>query len=306
VWPRFEAFDRGVNFVHQAANAFHHLLAGNRQLAEVVARHGFAEQHHAVACLSGCANQKDLSLEDQEDFARATIAELYDGPIEICVIATTGKGEALDRPELEQIEAAYRSREYDLFVFDELSRLIRGGEAVRLLGIGIDHGTRSICIKDGIDTVDETWESDALDASSKNVAHNQWTSMRIKQKVMNRFKKFGATANRSIYGYIVPPGAKSFDDWRKDPDAEKYILEGARILRATVNGEATADYFRQNHVPFGPYARNDAWDGTMVLRFYRNTLLKGKPQRGRMATGKRYENGRRPSKKNPKGPSKHY
>ncbi len=256
-----------------------------------------------VCRISGCANQKEASLEDQEDNAKEAIAELYDGPVEFRVITTIGKGEALDRPELEQIEFAYRSREFDAFVYDDLSRLIRGGEAARLLGVGVDHGTRSICIDDGIDTVDETWEEDALNACSENVAHNQRTSKRIKQKMMNRFKKHGETARRSIYGYSVPAGAKSFVDWQKDPIAEKHILEGARILRATRNGAAVADYFNANNVPVGPYARNDQWDGTMVLRYYRNPLLKGMPYRGRMATVKHHGSGKRVSKKNPDGPT---
>lgn len=253
--------------------------------------------------ISGCANQKEASLDDQEDNAKEAIAELFDGPVDFRVIATIGKGERLDRPELELIEAAYKSGEYDVFVYDDLSRLIRGGEAVRLLGIGVDNGTRSICINDGIDTVDETWEEDALSACSENVAHNQRTSMRIKQKTMNRFKKFGATSKKRIYGYLVPDGIKTFDGWLKDPDAEQHIHEGARILRATLNGEAVADYFRTHQVPVGPYARNVEWDGTMVLRFYRNPLLKGMPQRGRMATVKHHGSGKRPSKKNPKGPT---
>lgn len=257
-----------------------------------------------VPCrISGCANQKEASLDDQEDNAKEAIAELYDGPVEFRVIATIGKGERLDRPELQQIEAAYQSGEFDAFVYDDLSRLVRGGDAVRLLGIGVDNGTRSICIDDGIDTVDETWEEDALNACSENVAHNQRTSMRIKQKTMNRFKKFGATTKKRIYGYIVPDGVKSFDGWLKDVAAEEHIHEGARILRATLNGEAVADYFRKHQVPVGPYARNDNWDGTMVLRFYRNPLLKGMPQRGRMATVKHHGTGKRQSKKNPKGPT---
>ena len=115
-----------------------------------------------VCRISGCAKQKDLSLEDQEDNCKEAIRELYQGPIEFRVIATKGKGEQLDRPELEEIEKGYRSSEYDIFAFDDLSRLIRGGGASKLLGIGVDHGTRSICVEDGIDTADDTWEEDSL------------------------------------------------------------------------------------------------------------------------------------------------
>ncbi len=257
-----------------------------------------------VACrISGCANQKEQSLEDQEDHARESIAELYDGPVEFRVIATKGKGERLDRPELDEIESAYKSGDYDVFVFDDLSRLIRGGEAARLLGIGVDNGTRSICIDDGIDTIDETWEEDALNACSENVAHNQRTSKRIKQKLMNRFKKSGATAKHPIHGYIVPEGAKSYDDWLKDETAAEHIHEGARILRRTLNGEDVADYFRHHQVPVGPCASNNDWNGKMVLRFYRNPILKGLPQRGNMATVKHHGSGKRSPKKNPKGPT---
>jgi site-specific DNA recombinase len=158
---------------------------------EVKPRNGHTLVVGIVCRISGCANQKELSLEDQEDDAKESVKELYDGPTEFDVIATVGKGEALDRPELERIEKAMLSGTYDLFVFDDLSRLIRGGEAARILCVGVDHGTRSICLDDGIDTIDPTWEEDALNACSENVTHNERTSKRIKTKTANRFKKFG-------------------------------------------------------------------------------------------------------------------
>ena len=51
-----------------------------------------------VARISGCANQKELSLDDQVDHAKQVVAELYDGPVEYRVIATKGKGEAARPP----------------------------------------------------------------------------------------------------------------------------------------------------------------------------------------------------------------
>jgi site-specific DNA recombinase len=256
-----------------------------------------------VCRISGCTNQKELSLEDQEDNAKQTVADLYPGPVDYRVIATKGKGERLDRPELERVEKAYRSREFDLFVYDDLSRLVRGTRAAELLGIGVDHETRTICINDGIDTADDSWEVDAINACSESVAHNERTSKRIKQKNMNRFRKFGGSMARPIYGYQLPDGAKTYDDWQKDSAAERHILEGARILRSTLNGNAVADYFNAHDVPVGPYARNERWDGVMVLRLYRNTLLKGVALRGRNHTVKNHGTGRRVQRRNPKGPT---
>src|ERR1700681_3683953 len=99
----------------------------------VAARNGHTLMVGNVCRISGCPKQKEESLDDQEDNAKEVIADLYSGQVEFNVIATTGKGEWLDRPELEQIEIALKSGKYDIFVFDDLSRLIRGGDAARLL-----------------------------------------------------------------------------------------------------------------------------------------------------------------------------
>ncbi len=109
---------------------------------QLTPRNGHTLMVCTVARISGCQNQKEMSLEDQIDNASEEVAELYEGSVDFHTIETKAKGESLDRPELQQIEAAYKSGKYDLFVFDDLSRLIRGGEAARLLGIGVDHGTR--------------------------------------------------------------------------------------------------------------------------------------------------------------------
>ena len=271
--------------------------------SELKPRNGHTLIVGIVCRISGCANQKELSLEDQEDHAKEAVKELYDGPVEFDVISTVGKGESLDRPELERIEKAMHSGKYDLFVFDDLSRLIRGGEAARLLGVGVDHGTRSICLDDGIDTIEPTWEEDALNACSENVAHNERTSKRIKQKTANRFRKFGGPTGRPIAGYIVPEGAKTYAEWRKDETATPVIQQGKEILKKDLDYSPVADFFNEQNFPVGPYCRRTKWDGKMVRRFYSNSLLKGKPQRGAKHTVKKYDTGRRVSVTNPNGPN---
>lgn len=274
-----------------------------RSEREVKPRNGHTLRVLIVSRISGCANQKEASLDDQEDNAEEIVRELYDGPVEFRRISTKGKGERLDRPELEEIEAAYESGDYDLVVYDDLSRLIRGGEAARLLGVGVDNGTRSICIEDGIDTEDGTWEEDALNACSENVAHQERTSKRIKKKNMNRFKKYGRPTGRPIAGYGVPEGAKSYDDWLKNEDWTDTIREGAELLRRTLDCSIVADNFNAQGFPVGPYVSREDWVGYLVRSFYGNSLLKGYPQRGKMHTVKHHGTGRRRSVKNPKGPN---
>ena len=168
-----------------------------------------------VARISGCASQKEVSLEDQVDHAKEEIAEIYDGgPVEYHIIATKGKGESLDRPELAEIESMIRSRKLDALVMEDTGRLVRGAEAVRLWGVAVDHGTRCIAPNDCCDTADETWEEDLISACRDHVGHNSHTSKRLKKKLMNRFKKFGGAVALPIAGYVKPVDAATYADWR--------------------------------------------------------------------------------------------
>ncbi len=255
-----------------------------------------------VARISGCASQKEASLEDQVDHAKEEVAELYEGPIEYRIISTKGKGEQLDRPELAEIEAMLRTRELDLLVMEDVGRLVRGPEAARLWGIAVDHGTRCIAPNDCCDTADDNWEEDLLEACAAHVGHNAHTSKRLKKKLMNRFRKYGACTPCPPFGYVKPPDTKTYDDWRKVDSATPIIRAGAARLMETLNCSAVADWFNQQGVSLGEYCRRKEWNGPMVRRLYRNPLLKGSPGRGFRHTEKRFEKGHRVSVPNPKGP----
>ena len=265
-------------------------------------RNGHTPVVGVVARISGCQNQKELSLDDQVDHAKQVAAELYDGPVEYRVVATRGKGERLDRPELAEVEAMLRTRELDLLVAEDLGRVVRGVEAVRLCGIAVDHGTRVLAPNDCIDTAEGSWEEDVISACRDHVGHNAHTSKRIKHKKMNRFKKFGGATPCEIFGYVKPPGAKTYDDWRKDEAAAGAYADWLRILQGTLNCTAVADMLNRQGVPTGPHCRLEAWDGAMVRRITRNPLLKGMPGRGFKHTVKHNESGRRVSVTNPEGP----
>lgn len=269
---------------------------------ELVPRNGHTLVVGIPGRISGCANQKELSLEDQVDHGKQVAHEMYDGEIEFRTISTKGKGERLDRPELLEIENWLNSDELDLLIVEDLGRLVRGPAAHRLCGIAVDHGTRVISPNDFIDTNNDNWEDDVLDACKEHLKHNTHTSRRLKHKLMNRFEKYGGATPCPIAGYIKPDNAKSYSDWFKEEDAAVFIREGLQILKRTLNGEAVAKYFNENGFSPGRYCRKDKWDGRMVLRFYRNSILKGFPQRGEKHSIKHHETGRRISVRNPNGP----
>src|SRR4051794_1057070 len=90
---------------------------------EIVPRNGHELVVGIVARISGCRNQKELSLEDQIDHAKEVIAEFYEGPVELRIVSTKGKGERRDRPELAVLEEQLRTRELDLLVCEDVGRI---------------------------------------------------------------------------------------------------------------------------------------------------------------------------------------
>jgi len=256
-----------------------------------------------VARISGGQRQKEASLEDQLDHGKSVVQELYPGPSEFEVLSTTGKGERKDRPELKELDGFIRSRKFDVLVAEDLGRIIRGAEAVKICGLAVDHGVRVISPNDCIDTADESWEEDVISACRDHVGHNAHTSKRIKKKLMNRFIKYGGAPGRPIWGYIIPPDAKTYNDWRKDPNATEIYIAWFEKLLLHGNCSDIADWLNAKKVPPGPYAENDRWDGRMVRRVTANSLLKGMPARGQKHTIKQHEYGRRIAVKNPHGPT---
>lgn len=194
-----------------------------REEVELVPRNGHTLIVLIVARISGCANQKELSLEDQVDHAKEVVQDYYQGEIDFRIISTKGKGERLDRPELLDIEERLEANEFDLMIFEDIGRLVRGAAAHTMCGTAVDNGTRVISPNDDFDTNDADWESKVMDAGKEHMKHNEHTSRRIKQKKMNRFKKYGAATPCPIAGYIKPDGAETFSDWSKDEDAAEYI-----------------------------------------------------------------------------------
>src|SRR5204863_4210440 len=104
--------------------------------------------------------------------------------------------------------------------------LVRGSEAVRLIGIAVDHGTRVIAPNDCVDTCEEHWEEDVMSACRDHTSNQTHTSKRIKKKLMIRFVRSGAITPRPIAGYFKPAGAKTCADWKTDDSATPLIQQG--------------------------------------------------------------------------------
>jgi hypothetical protein len=109
--------------------------------SEMRPRNGLTLAVLIVARISGCQSPKEVSLDDQVAHAKEIKEELYTGLTEYQIIATKGKGEWLNRPELAEIKDLVRTRSIDLIIIEDIGRMIRGADAVRLCGIAMDAWT---------------------------------------------------------------------------------------------------------------------------------------------------------------------
>jgi hypothetical protein len=256
-----------------------------------------------VARISGGPKQKGISLDDQVDHGKEEARALYDGEAEYQTFATKGKGERLDRPELAEIEALLRTKTVDLLVCEDIGRLIRGAEAARLCGIGVDHGVRIVAPNDGFDTNSETWYEDVIGLCQEHAAYVAHLSRRIKHKCMNRFKKFGGAPALETFGYRKLKPEDPYPKWERDDEATPIFREWFRRLRETRCWFAVAVWLNQKGVPTGKYCKSRKWTGAMVRRVTQNPILKGIPIRGRRHTVRHNETGTRRLIKNPAGPN---
>ncbi len=136
-----------------------------RNIPQLSPRNGKVLVVAIVARISGCAKQTGLSLVDQVEHGKKFVRELYpEGEVIWHEIATTGKGEQVDRPELKQLRSLIESDALDLVLAEDLGRLVRGTAVKDLCGLACDHGTRVISPNDCIDTADDSWEEDVIAA----------------------------------------------------------------------------------------------------------------------------------------------
>ncbi len=88
-----------------------------------------AKNGHQLCCVIvariSTKHQDALSLDDQIAKCRAFLDEHFDDKVRIEVISSRGSGEYLDTEELHKLENIIESRQFDLVLVEDLSRICR-------------------------------------------------------------------------------------------------------------------------------------------------------------------------------------
>lgn len=243
-------------------------------------------------------HQDARSLDDQVALCKKYVQDRYAGPVRFVTIQGRGSGEAIDRKDLAEAEAAVESKVYDLVIVEDLGRICRRTRAVDFCELCEDADTRLIAINDSIDTVRDDWNFHAIFASFKHESGNKDTSKRIRRSLRNRFEQ-GGVIQTFQYGYVKPLGADSDDDVMKDPAAEPVYDRWFGMLEAGASYAEVADWLISEGIPTGPWARSRRWTGAMVARLARNPILKGTRQRNQRMSRRVNKTGRHKSVKAP-------
>jgi DNA invertase Pin-like site-specific DNA recombinase len=239
----------------------------------LIPRHG-QKLKVLVSCRISGDNQDVKALADQEALYRRWLGEHTELPYDMEVLAGRGSGEYLDREEYLQAIAKVESRQYDLFLSEDLARICRRVHAHIFCETCEDNDTRLISINDHVDTGREDWHLNAFFATMRHEMYNADTAKRIRRSLRNRFTQ-GGVFQCNIYGLIKPAGAKSDSEVIKDPVAEPVYDEWFLRLENGASYSEVGDWLNDNNIPTGPYCRQKKWTGTMVARVTHNPILKG-------------------------------
>ena len=245
-------------------------------------------------CRISTIHQDERSLADQEASHRKWLTEHTDFPFEVRVLASRGSGECLDRSDLLDAVALVESGRYDLVITEDLARICRRVQAHIFCETCVDADTRLVATSDHIDTGQDGWEIPSYFAVMRHETYNRDTARRIRRSLRNRFSQ-GGVLRCPIFGYIVPEGAKTDDEMRRDPDAEPIYDEWFRMLEEGATYAEVADYLNANNVPTGPSCRLPRWTGPMVSRVTHNPLIKGLRVRNKKISKRINKTGRRKS-----------
>jgi hypothetical protein len=250
-----------------------------------------------VARISGL-NQDERALDDQEQLYHRWLRDSYPGRYKLLMLAARVSGERLDHKQLRKLKKLIRSGRYDLVLSEDLGRIVRRVDAIKVCEIAEDNNTRLIAINDSIDTGRDDWRDKSVFAVWKHESYNRDTARRIRRTQRNRFAN-GGMVRLPSYGYRLEPGGKHESQASKDPAAEAIFSEWFDRLEEGASFAEIADWLKVGNVPLSGGTRATCWTACLVGKITNNPILKGLRVRNQKIAVRVNETGRRRTQKAP-------
>lgn len=239
--------------------------------------------------------QDETSLPDQFGFCRLYLEQVgLEGDItEIGDAAISG--EVLDRPGMNRIWPGLESRQWDLIVCEDSSRLFRmPTKCLELVETAVDRRIRVICINDDVDTNEEDWQAKLVAALQEHAGANRRTRQRIARKALALWR-MGAAVAALRPGYRrVSKFAASLGEPARGPHFDELDEAWAPIVREAYDriarGErpwAVAAWLCSVGLPRYPGSKRP-WDARGVIALIRCEVYRGVELRSKNITVQLY------------------
>jgi DNA invertase Pin-like site-specific DNA recombinase len=243
-------------------------------------------------------NQDERSLDDQEQLYRRWLRDNYPGRTKLRMLATQVSGERLDDEQLEKLKKLIRSGRHDLVLCEDLGRIVRRIDVIKVCELAEDNRTRLIAINDSIDTGCEDWRDKSVITAWKHESYNRDTARRIRRTQRNRFAN-GGMIRLPSYGYLLEPGGKHESQASKEPAAEAVFSEWFERLEEGATFAEISDWLKAENVPLSGGTRAKRWTSSLVSEITYNPILKGLRVRNKKISVRVNETGRRRTQKAP-------
>lgn len=243
-------------------------------------------------CRISTVHQDGKSLDDQKTLYEESLTRTYGDLFRLSVIQSTGSGEDLTRPALQELRDRVEKGDIDIVITEDLGRIARRMDAFRFCEEAEDSYTRVYAINDGVDTFEENWRMSSMFACIRHETYNRDTSRRIQRTLRSRFAQ-GGVVQSLPYGYLKPHAHASDSECSKLPEAESVYDEIFRRLEEGQTFAQVADWLNKQGIPTGPACRAQTWNGSLLATVVRNPILKGLRQRNRRVTKRVNKTGKR-------------
>ena len=249
-------------------------LFGRRLRVLIYARYSTEEQKRASIAAQFLLCRKYLREWGIED---AEIEELSDAEM---------SGELVKRPGIDQVRIGIKNRSWDLIVAEDSSRLFRNPPACcQLVGDAVDRGIRVLLPGDDIDTEEEGWMEDLIDAQMHHTRSNSITRKRIKRS-MEELWEAGAAVCHLRPGYLrlpthpaserKPAEGPFFDEI--DPKWTHIIVEAFERFARGEPPWVVARWLTEAGLPKYGNSKKKSWCDMNVISMIRCSMYRGQEQ----------------------------
>ena len=247
------------------------VLFGRRLRVLIYARYSTEEQKRASIAAQFQLCRKYLREWGIED---ADIEEISDMEM---------SGELVNRPGIDRVRVGIKKRSWDLILAEDSSRLFRNPPACcQLVGDAVDQGIRVLLPGDEIDTEEEGWMEDLIDAQMHHTRSNSITRKRVKRS-MEELWESGAAVCHLRPGYLrrpthpaterKPAEGPFFDEI--DPKWTHVVAEAFERFARREPPWVVARWLTQVGLPKYRNSKRKSWSDQNAISLIRCTMYRG-------------------------------